>query len=68
MGAFNAAGSLGFIVGPATGGIVSQLVAQQTDWETGYRAAFGVAGVSEALCVVIALPFLARLVRSGRTT
>lgn len=68
LGAFNAAGSLGFIVGPATGGLVSQLVAQQSGWEAGYRAAFGVAGASQLLCVAAALPFLARLVRSGRTT
>lgn len=68
MGAFNAAGSLGFIVGPATGGFVSQVVAASASWETGYRAAFGVAGASEILCVAIALPFLARLVRAGRTT
>ena len=61
-------GSLGFIVGPATGGLVSQLVAEQQGWETGYRAAFGVAGAAEILCVAIALPFLVRLVRSGRTT
>jgi MFS family permease len=68
MGAFNAAGSLGFIVGPATGGLVSQFVASEHGWESGYRAAFGVAGASEALCVAIALPFLLRLVRAGRTT
>jgi MFS family permease len=68
MGAFNAAGSLGFIVGPLTGGLVSQWVADTHGWQAGYRAAFGVAGVSEILCVAIALPFLLRLVRAGRTT
>ncbi len=68
LGAFNAAGSLGFIVGPAVGGFVSQSVASQAGWLTGYRAAFGIAGVSEILCVALALPFLARLVREGRTT
>jgi MFS family permease len=68
LGAFNAAGSLGFIVGPAVGGFVSQAVASRVDWETGYRVAFGIAGVSEILCVAVALPFLARLVRQGRTT
>jgi len=67
LGAFNAFGSLGFIVGPATGGFVSQHIAETAGWETGYRAAFGVAGVSEALCVLLALPFLVRLVRLGRT-
>jgi MFS family permease len=68
MGAFNAAGSLGFILGPATGGLVSQLVATRHGWEAGYRAAFAVAGLSEILCVALALPFLMRLLRAGRTT
>lgn len=68
MGAFNAAGSLGFIAGPITGGLVSQAVAAQSGWETGYRGAFAVAGLSEIACVAIGLPFLMRLVRAGRTT
>ncbi|MGH0032504.1 MAG: MFS transporter [Myxococcota bacterium] len=68
MGAFNAAGSLGFIVGPVTGGWVSEHVAAASTWEAGYRSAFAVAGVSEMLCVAIGLPFLVRLVRAGRTT
>jgi len=68
MGAFNAAGSLGFIIGPVTGGLVSQWVAETHGWEAGYRAAFGVAGVSELACVLFALPFLLRLRRSGLTT
>ncbi len=68
MGAFNAAGSLGFIVGPLTGGLVSQWVASASGWEAGYRAAFAVAGLSEIACVAIGLPFLIRLVRAGRTT
>lgn len=67
MGAFNAAGSLGFIVGPAVGGWLSQSVAAVDGWEAGYRAAFGVAGASEIACVALGLPFLRRLVRSGRT-
>ena len=61
LGAFNAAGSLGFIIGPIAGGAISQLVAQRFDWLAGYRAAFMVAGASEALCVVVALVVLARL-------
>jgi MFS family permease len=68
MGAFNAAGSLGFIVGPVTGGFVSEWVARSAGWEAGYRAAFGVAGASVLVCVALALPFLLRLVRAGRTT
>ncbi len=61
LGAFNAAGSLGFILGPLCGGAVSQVVAAQSNWLAGYRAAFMVAGFSELLCVAIALPFLLRL-------
>ena len=61
LGAFNAFGSLGFIVGPAVGGLVSQQVAAVSSWETGYRAAFAVAGTSEILCVLLTLPFLLRL-------
>jgi len=64
LGAFNAAGSLGFIVGPVTGGLISQWVAGSSGWESGYRAAFAVAGASEILCVAVTLPFLLKLVRS----
>jgi MFS family permease len=66
LGAFNAAGSLGFILGPLTGGAISQFVAGRADWLSGYRAAFMVAGASELLCVAIALPLLLRHAR-GRT-
>ena len=66
LGAFNAAGSLGFILGPATGGAISQFVAERSDWLTGYRAAFAAAGASEVLCVALALPFLLWLRRAGR--
>jgi MFS family permease len=68
MGAFNAAGSLGFILGPITGGWVSQSVASHWGWSAGYRAAFAVAGISVILCVLLALPALSRLVRDKRTT
>jgi MFS family permease len=67
LGAFNAAGSLGFIAGPLVGGFVSESMAAVTSWETGYRAAFAVAGASEILCVLLALPILMRLVRAGLT-
>lgn len=63
LGAFNAAGSLGFILGPLTGGAISQFVAGRADWLSGYRAAFVVAGASELLCVAIALPLLLKHVR-----
>ena len=44
LGAFNAAGSLGFIVGPLTGGAISQWVAEGSGWLAGYQAAFVTAG------------------------
>jgi MFS family permease len=68
LGAFNAAGSLGFILGPLTGGFVSETVAASAGWLSGYRAAFGVAGVSEVLCVALALPALHRLRAGGLTS
>jgi MFS family permease len=60
LAGFNAAGSLGFIVGPLVGGFVSESIGQGGDWRLGYGAAFGVAGASEILLVAIALPFLWR--------
>jgi MFS family permease len=66
LGAFNAFGSLGFIAGPAVGGLVSETVAAAADWTTGYRAAFAVAGASVILCVALSLPWLLRLMREGR--
>ena len=63
LGAFNAAGSLGFILGPLAGGAISQFVAGRADWLSGYRAAFVAAGASEVLCVAIALPLLLQHVR-----
>ncbi len=68
LGAFNAAGSLGFILGPLCGGAISQAVAAQANWLAGYRAAFVVAGFSELLCIAITLPFLLRLRSQGRAT
>jgi len=55
MGAFNAAGSLGFIAGPLVGGAVSQGVAASAGWDVGYAAAFAVAGLAEIACVVVLL-------------
>jgi MFS family permease len=49
LGAFNAAGSLGFIVGPLVGGAVSALVSQAHGSLAGYQAAFAVAGASQIL-------------------
>jgi MFS family permease len=66
IGAFNAAGSLGFILGPLAGGLVSESVASTSGWHAGYTAAFAVAGASELVCVAVTLPVLLRLVREGR--
>jgi MFS family permease len=63
LGAFNALGSLGFIAGPVAGGLVSASVASASDWTTGYRAAFAVAGASVLACVGATLPWLLRLMR-----
>lgn len=60
LGAFNAAGSLGFIAGPLVGGLVSV--------HAGYATAFFVAGISELLCVALLVVPLRRLVRAGKTT
>lgn len=68
LGAFNTAGSLGFILGPLTGGFVSQTVAAEHGAAAGYQAAFGVAGVAEIACAALALPYLLRLRAAGRTT
>ncbi len=68
LGAFNTAGSLGFILGPLTGGFVSQVVSADRGAAAGYQAAFGVAGAAEILCVAVALPYLLRLRAEGITT
>jgi MFS family permease len=68
LGAFNTAGSLGFILGPITGGLVTEFVAASHGAARGYQAAFGVAGGAEILCAIIVLPMLLRLRRAGRTS
>jgi MFS family permease len=68
LGAFNTAGSLGFILGPITGGFVSQTISATHGAQAGYRAAFAVAGSAEILCALLALPFLLRLRAAGRTS
>ena len=57
MGGFNAAGSMGFAMGPLAGALLSDLF--------GYGAAFITAGIVEILCVVLLYPFLARLLKGG---
>jgi MFS family permease len=68
LGGFNAAGSLGLMLGPIVGGVVSETVAAGAGWQAGYTTAFVVAGVSELLCVALTAPLLFRLKREGRTT
>lgn len=68
LGAFNTAGSLGFILGPLTGGLVSEHVRADHGPAAGYQAAFLVAGLSVLLLVSATLPGLLRLRRAGRTT
>lgn len=53
MGGFNAAGSIGFALGPVAGAIISDAY--------GYQAAFIAAGVAELVCVAVFLPFLRAL-------
>jgi len=64
LGAFNAAGSLGFIAGPLVGGFISQMVAARSGWEAGYRAAFLVAGAAEVLLALLSFPALRRFERN----
>jgi MFS family permease len=66
MGAFNAAGSLGFIVGPLTGGLVSQSVAEAHGWAAGYAAAFAVAGGFKILLALGAFGVIRRFDRRAR--
>jgi MFS family permease len=66
LGAFNAAGSLGFIVGPVTGGLVSQTVAASYGWESGYAAAFAVAGGCEILLALGSFHIVRRFERERR--
>ncbi len=63
LGAFNAAGSLGFIVGPLVGGMVAQEVGAVHGLHQGYRMSFVVAGLAELLCVLLAGRALLRAAR-----
>jgi MFS transporter, DHA1 family, tetracycline resistance protein len=59
MGGYNAAGSIGFAMGPIAGALVSDTF--------GYPAAFIAAGVSELICVAVFLPLSRMLLRSSPT-
>ena len=64
MGGFNAAGSLGFLVGPLVAGGVAQLARGPFGEAGGFATAFVVAGIAEIGCVLATLPALRRLDRS----
>ncbi len=66
LGAFNAAGSLGFIAGPLVGGAVSAAVAAEHGSRAGYQAAFLVAGASVIALALAALVPLWRFERAER--
>ena len=65
---FNAAGSLGFLLGPAVAGTTLWLMGTM-GFETlaSYRMAFVVAGAGEVLCAAITLPILMNLRRQQVT-
>lgn len=58
MGGFNAMGSVGFALGPLAGGLMADVA--------GYTEAFYLAGATEILCVLFALPFVRRKRGEGR--
>ncbi|MFP6889546.1 MAG: MFS transporter [Nitrospinota bacterium] len=69
MGAFNSAGSLGFLIGPLLGGtVVQSMLASGAPAENAYKMAFIAGGSLSILTTIVAIPFLIRLVRAGRTT
>jgi MFS family permease len=66
LGAFNSAGSLGFIAGPLVGGAVSAAVSADHGALMGYRAAFAVAGGSVIALSLAAFAPLWRFERGVR--
>ena len=66
LGAFNAAGSLGFIAGPLVGGSVSAAVSTAHGALAGYQAAFAVAGGSVIALSLAALAPLWRFERDAK--
>jgi MFS family permease len=66
LGAFNAAGSLGFIAGPLVGSGISAAVATDHGSLAGYQAAFGVAGTSVIALAAAAFGPLWRFERRTR--
>ncbi len=62
---FNAAGSLGFLMGPLLGGGLFAILSARMATEAAYQWTFVAAGATEVLCAVITLPFLLALRREG---
>jgi len=61
MGGFNAAGSLGFILGPLVAGSISHWVGGHYTPAVGYATAFQAAGASVLVCLIATLPTLVKL-------
>lgn len=68
MGGFNAAGSIGFLLGPLVAGRVLDVVSGGEPNQAAFAAAFGVAGSTEVLCALLTWPLLRALVRQGRSS
>jgi MFS family permease len=64
---YNVAGSLGFAIGPLLGGGIFAGLKSLLLLPDAYRWTFIISGTFEVLCAVISLPFLIRLVRSGKS-
>lgn len=64
---YNVAGSLGFVVGPLLGGGIFAGLNALTETLPAYQWTFIVSGSFEVLCALISLPFLIKLVRSGKS-
>lgn len=62
---FNAAGSLGFVLGPLLAGATYALCAAHWPPATAYRLTFLATGMTEVLCAAITLPMLLKLKRQG---
>lgn len=62
---FNAAGSLGFVVGPILGGVILTMCRSVWPALTAYTITFMATGATEILCALITLPWLLRLKRQG---
>lgn len=66
MAGYNAAGSLGFLVGPLLGGGLLQILKLTLETDSAFRSVFATMGVLEVLCVVSAIVILARKQGSAR--